>query len=626
MVEAPPASAAAMSISPELAEVIDFLRGHAPFDRLTPEQLESAARRIEIIYRRSGEVLLAIGQANTALSVIRRGAVEVHDGAGRLINRLAEGESYGLPSLLTGKPVRNRVTLIEDGLLYLLPVADFNRLRAANPAFEQHFVSTLEERMRAAAEAGGGNELMATPVSRLGSRAPVMVGPEASIREAAQLMSQKGVSSILIGNAERMLGIVTDRDLRNRVLAAGLDPNEPVTRIMTPDPTHLDVHRPVFEAFLVMANRGIHHLPLTREGKPAGMITTRDLVSLQTQHPLYLVRQVGKQDTVEGLQDVTRRMPRMFALMLENGARPEDVMRMLSALTDAVTRQLLRMAEERFGPPPMPYAWLAFGSQARNEQGPHTDQDNGLLLAQTPDEGGADYFETLSKFVCAGLDACGYVFCNGDVMAQNPRWRQPLDVWQGYFRSWMHEPDPKALLHASIFFDQRCVHGDRSLLDALQESLFDASPRHGIFLAVLAKHALTHEVPLGLFRRFVVEHRGEHRDTLDMKKAGSLPLNDLLRVRALAAGIREPGGLARIEGLRRVGRMADIDAAELSAAFRLLARLRLEHQAAQLAAGDKPDNRINPSQLNRIDRDALRDAFLVIRQAQAGLANAFGVQ
>ncbi|MFY8134800.1 MAG: DUF294 nucleotidyltransferase-like domain-containing protein [Aquimonas sp.] len=615
-----------MSTSPELAEVAGFLRGHAPFDRLTPGQLEIAARRIEIIYRRRGEVLLNIGQANTTLAVIRRGAVEVHDGSGRLINRLAEGESYGLPSLLTGKPVRNRVTLIEDGLIYLLPVAEFNSLRAANPAFEQHFVSTLEERMRAAAESGGGNELMATPVSRLGARAPVMVGAHATIRDAAKLMSEHGVSSILIGDSERMQGIVTDRDLRNRVLAAGLDPNEPVARIMTADPTHLDVDRPVFEAFLVMANRGIHHLPLTREGRPAGMITTRDLVSLQTQHPLYLVRQVSKQDSVEGLKEVTGRMPQMFSLMLANGARPEDVMRMLTALTDAVTRQLLRMAEARLGPPPMAYAWLAFGSQARNEQGPHTDQDNGLLLAHTPNEAGADYFDSLARFVCAGLDACGYVFCNGDVMAQNPRWRQPLDVWQGYFRSWMHEPDPKALLHASIFFDQRCVHGDRSLFEALQESLFDASPRHGIFLAVLAKHALTHEVPLGLFRRFVVEHRGEHRDTLDMKKAGSLPLNDLLRVRALAAGVREPGSLARIEGLRRLGKMVDSDAAELAAAFRLLSRLKLEHQASQLAAGEKTDNRINPSQLTRIDRDALRDAFLVIRQAQAGLSNAFGVQ
>jgi CBS domain-containing protein len=612
-----------MSNNPELSEVIAFLAAHAPFDRLPTEALHTAARAIGIVYRRRGEVLLAIGQANTELAVIRRGAVEVHDGHGRLISRLAEGESYGLPSLLTGKPVRHRVSLIEDGLIFLLPVAVFNALRAAHPAFEQHFVCTLEERMRSANEAAGSNELMTTPVSRLGSREPIMIGPDASIREAAQRMSEHGVSSILIGDATHMAGIVTDRDLRNRVLAAGLDPAEPVTRIMTPDPTHLDVDRPVFEAFLVMVNRGIHHLPLTRDGRPAGMLTTRDLVSLQTQHPLYLVRQIQKQASVEGLVEVCARMPKMFGLLLSSGARAEDVMRMLTALTDAVTRRLLKLASARYGAAPMPYAWLAFGSQARNEQGPHTDQDNGLLLARAPDAGAADYFKTLSEFVCTGLDACGYVFCSGGIMAQTDQWRQPLEVWRGYFRQWMYEPEPKALLHTSIFFDQRLVAGDRGLFDALQNAVFAEPERHGIFLAMLARHALTHEVPLGLFRRFVVEHRGEHRDTLDLKKAGSLPLNDLLRVRALAIGVREPGGLARIEGLRRAGRLAPSDADEWIAAFRLLARIKLEHQAAQLAAGHAPDNRINPSQLDRRDRDALRDAFLVVRQAQASLANEY---
>lgn len=615
-----------MGQAPELAEITGFLRGHAPFDRLQPDQLEQAARQIEIIYRRRGEVLLSIGDANQALAVIRRGVVEVHDAADRLVTRLAEGDSYGLPSLLTGRPVRNRVRLVEDGLIYLLPVTAFNALRAANPEFEQHFVCTLEERMRAANEASGGNVLMVTPVGRLGRREPILIGPEASIREAAQLMSRRSVSSLLVGGEGRMQGIVTDRDLRNRVLAAGRDPAESVTSIMTADPVSLDASRPVFEAFLAMAARGIHHLPLTEDGHPVGMVTTRDLVSLQTQHPLYLVREVHKQDNVEGLVEVCSRMPRMFSLLLESGARAEDVMRMLSALTDAVTKRLLQLGEDRFGTPPLPYAWLAFGSQARCEQGPHTDQDNGLLLARAPVGAEIEYFKTLAEFVCAGLDACGYVYCNGGIMAQTDQWRQPLSVWQDYFQTWMRTPEPKALLHTSIFFDQRCVAGDRSLFDALQVSVFAEPERHGIFLAMLARHALGHQVPLGLFRRFVVEHHGEHRDTLDLKKSGALPLTDLLRVRAIAAGIREPGALARIEGLRQRGRMAASDANELSAAFRLLARVRLEHQAKQLGAGEAADNRLNPSHLNRIDRDALRDAFLVVRQAQAALANEYTAQ
>jgi CBS domain-containing protein len=462
-----------------------------------------------------------------------------------------------------------------------------------------------------------------TPVGRLGRREPISIAPSASIREAARLMSERGVSSLLVGDPGEMIGIVTDRDLRNRVLAAGRDPTDPVSTIMSREPISLEASRPVFEAFLAMAARGIHHLPLTEDGRPVGMVTTRDLVSLQTQHPLYLVREVHKQETVAGLVEVCGRMPRMFALLLQSGARAEDVMRMLTALTDAVTKRLLQLAESKFGSAPMPYAWLAFGSQARCEQGPHTDQDNGMLLARAPLGDEAAYFRSLSEFVCAGLDACGYVYCKGGIMAQTDQWRQPLPVWQGYFETWMRTPEPKALLHASIFFDQRCVAGDRGLLDALQASVFAEPGRHGIFLAMLARHALGHPVPLGLFRRFVLEHHGEHRDTLDLKKSGALPLTDLLRVRAIAAGIREPGALARIDGLRQRGRMASTDANELSAAFRLLARVRLEHQAQQFEAGEAADNRLNPSHLNRIDRDALRDAFLVVRQAQAALANEY---
>ena len=615
-----------MSISPELSEVVDFLKVHAPFDRLRPALLEDAARQIEIIYRRKGDVLLRIGQANAALAVIRRGAVEVHDADGRLVFQLAEGESYGLPSLLTGKPVRNRVTLIEDGLIYLLPVAEFRALCAADAGFDQFYVRTLEERLRGAAENPAGNAMLATAVGKLAGRAPVMIGPQASIREAAKLMSVHNVSSILIGDGEQMLGIVTDRDLRNRVLAVDRDPAAPVLEIMTADPASLDVGRPVFEAYLAMVNRGIHHLPLTQGGRPVGMITTRDLVSLQTQHPLYLVRQVYKQDSVAALQEVASRVPQMYALLLGSGASPEDVARMLSALTDAFTRRLLQLAQARLGPPPLAFAWICFGSQARSEQGPQTDQDNGLILAQMPDASAASYFEALALEVCDGLNACGYPWCSGDIMARNPAWRMSLEAWAACFRGWINTATSQALMHASVFFDQRLVAGDRGLFESLQAAVFEQAAAHPMFLAVLAKQAVGYEVPLGLFRRFVVAREGEHRDTLDLKAAGAMPLTDVLRVHALAAGVREPGCLQRIDALRQAERLTPESAAELGAAFRLILRLRLEHQAEQLSVGQAPDNRINPDRLERRDRDALRDAFGVIRIAQTALGNEYAVR
>ncbi len=615
-----------MSISPELSEVVDFLKAHAPFDALPPALLEDAARQIEIIYRRRGDALLRIGDANSALAVIRRGAVEVHDAEGRLVIHLAEGESYGLPSLLTGNPVRNRVTMIEDGLIYLLPVAEFRALCAADSAFDQFYVRTLEQRLRGAVDSNAGNAMMAAPVGQLCGRAPVMIDAEASIGAAARLMATHNVSSILIGNPEQMIGIVTDRDLRNRVLAAGLNPAAPVGTIMTADPASLDVSRPVFEAFLTMVNRGIHHLPLTREGRPVGMITTRDLISLQTQHPLYLVSQVYKQDSVDALRDVATRIPQMFALLLASGAHPDDTARMLTALADAFTRRLLQLQQARLGPAPMAYGWIAFGSQARNEQTACADQDNGLILERAPDAAESAYFAALATAVCDGLAACGYTWSVGDSMARNSAWRMSIDAWQQCFRGWIGEPKPTASRLAGVCFDQRLVAGDRALFESLQAGIFALASDSREFLAALARQAQAFEVPLGVFRRFVVARAGEHRDTLDLKATGAMPLTAVLRVHALAAGIREPGCLQRIDALRGAGRLPAADAAELAATFRLLLRLRLESQSAQLAVGEAPDNRVNPDRLLRRDRDALRDAFGVIRQAQSALASEYAAR
>jgi CBS domain-containing protein len=274
----------------------------------------------------------------------------------------------------------------------------------------------------------------------------------------------------------------------------------------------------------------------------------------------------------------------------------------------------------------MAYGWVAFGAQARNEQTACTAQDNGLILERAPDAAESAYFAALATAVCDGLNACGYACSSGDIMARNPAWRMSIDAWQQCFRNWIGEPKPTALLHASGFFDQRLVAGDRALFESLQAGIFEHAADNPLFLAVLARQALAFEVPLGVFRRFVVAREGEHRDTLDLKATGAMPLTDVLRVHALAAGIQEPGCLQRIDALRGSGRLLAADAAELGAAFRLVLRLRLENQSAQLAAGEAPDNRVNPDRLLRRDRDALRDAFGVIRLAQTALGNRYAAQ
>lgn len=613
-------------MSNALVDVEKFLRDTPPFDLLDQALLHRAAASIEAIYRRKGTVLLEIGQSNHTLFIIRRGAVEAHDQHGSLIDRYGEGETFGLQSLLTDKPARLRIQLIEDGLIWLMPRQAFDDLRARCQAFDNFYIRSLEDRLvsalQPAASASPTQTLFMTPLGELAQRAPISVTPDTTIRAAARKMAEHGISSLLVGDEDSLRGIITDRDLRNRVLASGLDPSEPVSAIMTAAPLTLEASRPVLDGILAMAGGGIHHLPLTRADRVVGMVTTRDLMSLQTHHPLYLAAQLQKQTSVAGLVELCKRVPKLFELLLASSIRPEEVPRVLTMIADTVTRTLIELAQRKLGPPPVPFAWLVFGSQAREEQSIKTDQDNGIVHADDAPPGAVAWFAELAGFVCDGLDACGYPYCPGKIMATTEQWRQPLSGWIRHFAEWASVPDPEAVLRVSIFFDLRAAYGDHMLVSRIREALAGCAGGSGkaVFLSALARQALRYDVPLGFFRRFVLESKGEHRETLDIKAAGLMPLTDLVRVRALQGGVTVPGTQDRLHRLLSAGRMNRRDADRLAGAHRLLAGLRVRLHAEQVRRGEQPHNHLDVRAITHAERAALKDAFLVIREAQQGLA------
>jgi CBS domain-containing protein len=612
-----------------LADVEQFLAQTPPFDGLDAAARRRAAAAFEAVYRRAGTELLRIGERNDTLFLIRRGAVEAHDRNGNFVDRYGEGDSFGLQSLLSGRPVRFRITLIEDGLIWGMPKAAFDELRAGSRAFDDFYIRSLEERLsgalRQAAGEGGAAAMFMTPLAELARREPISVAPGTSIAEAARTMSRQGVSSLLVGEGGAVAGIVTDRDLRNRVLAEGRAPDAPVREVMTPAPLTLDADSPVLAGIVAMAGRGIHHLPLTRGDRVVGMVTTRDLLGLQTHHPLYLAARIQKQDSVEGVVETCRRVPKLFELLLASGLRAEEVPKVMSTISDAVTRRLIQLAERAFGPAPVPWTWLAFGSQAREEQSLGTDQDNGIAYADDAPAGADAYFAALATFVCDGLDACGYRYCPGGIMATTPRWRQPLAGWLQHFADWSGLPDPEGVLRVSIFFDLRGIHGDRGLVERIRAAMAECARGGGkaVFLGALARQALKYDVPLGFFRRFVLESRGEHRETLEIKAAGLLPLTDLVRVRALQGGVTVPATRERIADLVASGAMGRSDGDRLDGAHRLLSGLRVRLHADLVRRGEAPHNHLDVRRISHAERAALRDAFMVVREAQRALAADF---
>ena len=272
----------------------------------------------------------------------------------------------------------------------------------------------------------------------------------------------------------------------------------------------------------------------------------------------------------------------------------------------------------------MPYLWAACGSQGRREQTGVSDQDNCLILDDAVQPEDDAYFAALAKFVSDGLAICGFIYCPGDMMATNPRWRQPRRVWRDYFAGWIAKPDNEAQMLASVMFDLRAIGGDRELFDDLQKETLQLARSNSIFVAHMISNSLKHTPPISLFRGFALIRSGEHKNQVDLKHSGVVPVVDLGRVYALKGALEEVNTRDRIEAAGAAGVISPSGLAELLDAYDLIADIRLRHQAAQIRRGDKPDNFMAPGQLSDLERNHLRDAFMVVKTMQSAAGHNTG--
>jgi CBS domain-containing protein len=433
-------------------------------------------------------------------------------------------------------------------------------------------------------------------------------------------MSAEGVSSVLVMCDGKLCGIVTDKDLRRRVLAEGVNPDTAIVEVMTSNPKSVAADADVDAALLLMMREDYHHLPVMDEARPLGLVTAGDILRAQSEHPLRVVRDIYKKESIGELYELSRRLPFLFERMVSLGRDIEQIGRMVTLITDAFTIRLIQLAELQLGTPPLPFAWVAFGSQAREAQTARTDQDNGIVLARDAVGDEITYFAKLSKFVCDGLDRLGYVYCPGEVMALNVKWRVSLDKWKGHFDAWIDQPTPKSVMYSSIFFDIRCVYGESELVEELQTHASTRARDNRIFLRFMATNALTHKPPLGFFRRFVQEDDGSHSEGLNLKHRGIVPITSLVRIRALESGIREANTYRRIKLATACGDMNEHDASSLRDALRLINRIRLNRQSTQMMAGEKPTNFVPIEDLSPLLRRNLKAAFMLVKEAQEALA------
>jgi len=610
----------------EQLEIRDYLSQCAPLNKLTFDELSQLVMSVQIAYCRKNEELLTVGENNHTVFLIRSGAIAVFDQE-QLAGQYSAGDWIGYRSALGGGEIIKAARASEDSLLYCIPVNLIHKLSQHHEDVASYFSHEKSLRLRSASEEmrhGGETALIQKRVHELVHGQPLMVQVDDSIIDVAQAMKKAGYTMALVMQQQKLAGIVTDRAYCTKVVADQLDQKVAVSTIMSTNLITLNKNQTGSEALLVMAQYNIRHLPVMDGETVVGVVTATDLIREQSHHSVYLVNEINRADNVDDLVALSQQIPNVLQNLIANSMTAYDIGQLISSIGEAITRRLIKLAQNKIGEAPVAFAFVVAGSMARRDQTAVSDQDNALFLSDEYDEKIHDaYFLKLAQFICDGLNACGYVYCPGNVMATNKKWRQPVKTWKRYFLKWITEPEPKALMHASIFFDLRCVAGDQFLLETVQTEMLTQTKNNSIFLKFLTDNALSYKPPIGLFRHFVLEDNGHEEKALNMKKRGITPITDLSRIYALSAGIDEINTRQRLEAAAKAGVISEDGMSDLRDALEFIASVRLQHQSLQSARGDDIDNYVKPDILSPLERRHLKDAFDVVRDMQTVLEQRF---
>ena len=475
------------------------------------------------------------------------------------------------------------------------------------------------------------DSLHTAPVRTFIRERPRTCGLETPVAEVAVAMaSAPSRAVIVLGPTGAPVGIVTDSDIRSKLVARRRDPAATTAReVMSTPLVSLPDTAFAFEALLEMTRRAIHHLVVVGDdGCAWGVVTSDDLVGLPASHPVLLARAIADARTLPELAELAGRITELVSVLVAQRSRARDIAAIVAELNDRIVGRVLTLSEatvtERCGVrPPGPYAWLLFGSEGRREQTLRTDQDNGLVYSDGADNESQSWFSALARDAIDGLVAVGFPQCPAGAMASNPPWCQPLAVWEGYFRDWMEHPTPSHALAASMYFDLRPLQAADPFALRLRALIREEVPRHPHLLSAMARDVVDRRLPRTILGQIKTARRGPHRGMIDVKGAGSLQLVAAARIHALELGLPDTSTVSRFHSAAAAGIYDPTTTDEVVEAFDHLLQVRLAAQLERLAAGMSPDNWIDPKRLSPSDRLLLRAAFDTVTRVQNTLRDRY---
>jgi CBS domain-containing protein len=617
-------------------ETVDFLKDVPPFHLLDEAALMHVARAAALEYHPRGKLILVQnGPPSDSLRVIKKGGVKVFINAGEgeqvTIDYRSEGDSFGLLSVLGQDKSRANVFAIEDTLCYRISKDNLQPVMDTNPSFTEFFFKSFLNKYidgtqkglqnMTLVQGGGDKLLFTTPVGEIATRDVVTASRDLTIREAAGIMAARKVSYlVLLDETDYPVGIVTDKDLRDRVVAKNRNGEDMVAGIMNSVLIGTDAQDSCFEALLRMIKHSIHHLIVVDKGQMKGILTNDDLMVLQGSSPVSIVREIDGQNTIDGLVPLSHKISTIIGLLIKEGTRAGNIAQVVTEVNDRLVSKVFEIAERKFGPAPVRWCWMAMGSEGRKEQVFGTDQDNGIIYADPASEdqkkAAMHYFGAFAAFVNNSLELCGFERCHANVMAMNPKYCQPLRNWKKYYQEWINAPTIDSVVRSQIFFDFRPLYGDQSLAQDLRSHITQLLTDNKMFLGTMANILVHNPPPIGFFKGFVVEKNGQHENELNIKIKGTALFVDILRLFSLEKGISETSTLERIEALRSRHAMIDKYGEELEHAFDFVMFLRIRHELQQLTEKRRVDHFLNPDTLSKVEKKMLKEAFELVEKLQ----------
>ena len=581
--------------------IFDFLKNFPPFDVLEKEQLIKIASNVKVTYVEKGNFIFKQDEhPHQHFYIVKDGAIGLYrtmDTDQILVDICDEGDVFGLRPLIQNDQYLMSAKANEESILYAVSVEILKDIIKINEKAHKFIIASFSsniktpyakksnEQLFAKVESLEANNSFSEIQTAKHSKNPITCSKEATIKEAAIIMSNKRVGSILIVEERKPLGIITDKDLRLKIATGLISIDEKVSEIMSTPVITFPEKITVAEAQIAMIKNKITHLCITKNGSPnselVGILSEHDIIVLHGNNPSVLIKELKRAKNVEDLKYIREKTDGLLTGYMEQNIPITFISKIISEITEAITAKAIELSiTEMETQPPVKFGWLALGSQGRKEQLLITDQDNALVFEDVPEESHKitkDYFLLLSNKITSKLNVVGFEFCPANMMASNPNWCLSLAEWKKQFGNWIKKPTDKAVMMCTIFFDYNLVYGDTALVSKLSKSILDSIQSFEIFLNFLGRNALRNPTPLGFFRQFLVEHDGEHKDQFDLKSRALMPLIDAARLIALSHSIKDKNNT-----ITRYNKLANIEPQNkdlylsCADAFKILLRYRTQ--------------------------------------------------